>query len=104
MRTTSAPRSARIMQPRGAGPMPATSTTRMPCSGPLDMSAILPLQVHDGDVAGSRKYAKSLEDLERGVHVAVEDQVVEQPVDAPHDAIEPEELDRIRMLGVTAAG
>jgi hypothetical protein len=36
--------------------------------------------------------------------VPVEDQVTEQPVDGPHDAMEPEELDRLRLLGVTAAG
>lgn len=56
------------------------------------------------NVAGDGKYAKSLEDLERGVHVPVEDQVTEQPVDGPHDAMEPEELDRLRLLGVTGAG
>jgi hypothetical protein len=44
------------------------------------MSAILPLRVHHVDVAGAGKYARSLEDLERGVHVPVEDQVTEQHV------------------------
>ena len=36
MRTTSAPRSARCMPQKGAGPMPSISTIRMPCRGPLD--------------------------------------------------------------------
>jgi hypothetical protein len=68
------------------------------------MSGILPLRVHHGFVAGGGKYAKSLEDLERGVHVPVDEQVSEQPVDVPHDVMEPEDLDRLRLLGVTAAG
>ena len=34
MRTTSAPRSPRIIAACGPGPMPANSTTRNPCSGP----------------------------------------------------------------------
>ena len=55
-------------------------------------------------MAGAGRFAKTLEDLERGVHVAAEDQITEQPVDPPHDAMEPEDLDRLRMLGVTAAG
>src|SRR5688572_6303759 len=35
MRTTSAPRSARTIAQKGPGPMPATSITRTPSSGPI---------------------------------------------------------------------
>jgi hypothetical protein len=55
-------------------------------------------------VAEANRYAKSLEELERGVRVPVEEQVTEQPVETPHDAMEPEELDRLRLLGITGAG
>ena len=55
-------------------------------------------------MAGKSRYAKSLEDLERGVHVPVEDQVVTQPTDSPHEAMDPEDLDRLRLLGTTGAG
>jgi hypothetical protein len=55
-------------------------------------------------VAGASKYARSLDELEHGVRVPLEEQVTEQPVDSPHDEMEPEDLDRLRLLGITAAG
>src|SRR5258705_12133783 len=39
MRTTSAPRSPRTIAAWGPGPMPASSTTRNPCSGPVIATA-----------------------------------------------------------------
>src|ERR1700751_4322830 len=47
MRTTSAPRSPRSIAACGPGPMPASSTTRNPCSGP----AIAYPFVDDRDIA-----------------------------------------------------
>src|ERR1700751_3709818 len=41
IRTTSAPRSPRIIAACGPGPIPASSTTRSPLRGPLNVAAMI---------------------------------------------------------------
>jgi hypothetical protein len=53
---------------------------------------------------GSRRYAVTLADLQRGVHVPTEEQVTEQSEPPPAPPISDEELDRQRLLGSTGAG
>jgi hypothetical protein len=50
------------------------------------------------------KYDVSLDDLEKSAHVEVADQITEQPEPPPPGPMSEEELDRQRLLGVTAAG
>jgi hypothetical protein len=45
-----------------------------------------------------------MDELERSAHVPVEEQVTEQPEPPPPGPLADEELDRQRLLGVTAAG
>ena len=49
-------------------------------------------------------YAVPLDDLERDAHVPVDEQVTAQPEPPATGPLEPEELDRLRLLGVTGAG
>lgn len=49
-------------------------------------------------MADARRFKRSLEELEAEAHVPREKQVESQPVDSPHDFVEAEELDRIRLL------
>ncbi len=49
-------------------------------------------------------YAVALDALERESHVRVEDMVVEQPEPPAESPIPAEELDRLRLLGITSAG
>ena len=56
------------------------------------------------DVAHKRDYAVTLAELEAGSRVAAEDMVTEQAEPPPPDALAPEELDRLRLLGITGAG
>jgi hypothetical protein len=46
----------------------------------------------------SRDYHLSLDDLERSVRVAPEDQLEVQEVDPPREYVAPEDLDRARLL------
>ncbi len=48
-------------------------------------------------------YARPLTELD-AVHVAPEDQVEEQDVDTPRDFVEPEDLDRARLLSIEHGG
>lgn len=50
------------------------------------------------------KYRQSLEALERGVRVPRDQQVEEQDVEPPPVYVDPEDLDRMRLLGPTGAG
>jgi hypothetical protein len=50
------------------------------------------------------KYAVPVSELEASVHVAQEDMVTEQGEPPPPAPLSDEELDRQRLLGVTAAG
>jgi hypothetical protein len=52
----------------------------------------------------SDKYAMKLADLEKSAHVPVEEQVTEQAEPPPPSPLEPEELDRQRLLGISGAG
>ncbi len=49
-------------------------------------------------------YAVSLAELEATARVAAEDMVSEQAEPPNPDALAPEELDRLRLLGITGAG
>ncbi len=53
---------------------------------------------------GSTKYARTLADLERSVHMPWDQQVAEQAEPPSPGPIAPEELDRQRLLGITGAG
>lgn len=55
-------------------------------------------------VARKGRYDVTLAELERSAHVPAAEQVEEQPTDPPHDVVAPEDLDRRRLLGITAAG
>jgi hypothetical protein len=44
------------------------------------------------------RYKQSLEALERGVRVPLDQQVEEQDVEPPRSYVEPEDLDRLRLL------
>ncbi len=46
----------------------------------------------------SRDYRQSLEDLERGVRVPREQQIEGQDTEPPREYMEPEDLDRLRLL------
>ena len=46
----------------------------------------------------SRPYHLPLDDLERGVRVPDEDQIESQDTDPPREFLEPEDLDRARLL------
>jgi len=46
----------------------------------------------------SRNYRQSLDDLERGVHVPREQQGEAQDAEPPREHVEPEDLDRLRLL------
>ena len=48
-------------------------------------------------------YARPLSELD-AVHVAPEDQVEAQDVDVPRDMVEPEDLDRARLLSIEHGG
>lgn len=48
-------------------------------------------------------YARPLTELD-AVHVAPEDQVEEQDVETPRDFVEPEDLDRARLLSIEHGG
>ena len=48
-------------------------------------------------------YARPLSELE-AVHVAVEDQVEAQDVDVPRDVVDPEDLDRAKVLSIEHGG
>lgn len=50
------------------------------------------------------RYSTTLADLERAVHVPVDQQVTEQAEPPPPGPLSPEELDRQRLLGVTGVG
>lgn len=50
------------------------------------------------------KYSISLSELERAVHVPLDEQVTEQAEPPPPAPMPPEELDRQRLLGITGAG
>jgi hypothetical protein len=50
------------------------------------------------------KYDVDIKDLEKSAHVPVEIQVTEQAEPPPPGPMSAEELDRQRLLGVTAAG
>jgi hypothetical protein len=50
------------------------------------------------------KYDVDINDLEKSTHVPVEDQVTEQAEPPPPGPMPVEELDRQRLLGITAAG
>ena len=50
------------------------------------------------------RYDVSLDDLERSAHVPVDEQITEQPEPPAPGPLSDEELDRQRLLGVTAAG
>lgn len=54
--------------------------------------------------SGKSTYAMRLADLERSAHVPPDQQVTEQSEPPPPSALAPEELDRQRLLGITAAG
>lgn len=54
--------------------------------------------------APSNKYAMTLDDLEKGVHVPLDEQVSEQAEPPPEAPISEQELDRLRLLGPTGAG
>jgi len=55
------------------------------------------------DETRANKYSTSIDDLERSVHVPVDQQISEQ-ADAPADApITAYELERQRLLGITGA-
>ena len=49
-------------------------------------------------------YDISLDELEHSAHVLFEEQITEQPEPPPPGPMAEEELDRQRLLGVTAAG
>jgi hypothetical protein len=46
----------------------------------------------------SRNYRQSLDDLERGVRVPREQQSEAQDAEPPREYVEPEDLDRLRLL------
>lgn len=48
-------------------------------------------------------YARPLAELD-AVHVAPEDQLEEQDVDAPREYVDPEDLDRARLLSIEHGG
>ena len=48
-------------------------------------------------------YARPLSELD-AVHVAPDDQVEAQDVDVPRDMVEPEDLDRARLLSIEHGG
>lgn len=50
------------------------------------------------------RYSISLSELEQDVHVPLDQQVTEQAEPPPPAPIPPEELDRLRLLGITGAG
>ena len=50
----------------------------------------------------SRNYRLSLDDLERGVRVPRDAQIEAQDVDPPREYLEPEDLDRVRLLASPA--
>ncbi|MDT7573228.1 MAG: hypothetical protein QOE05_3402 [Actinomycetota bacterium] len=50
------------------------------------------------------KYDVSIADLEKSAHVPVDEQVTEQAEPPPPGPLSPEELDRQRLLGISAAG
>ena len=52
----------------------------------------------------SRNYRQSLDDLEHGVRVPREQQSEAQDADPPREYMEPEDLDRLRLLSPTGAG
>lgn len=60
------------------------------------------LMTGEGD--HGNRYAVSLDELERTAHVPVEDQIESQPEPPAPGPLAPEELDRLRLLGITGAG
>ena len=50
------------------------------------------------------KYAKSLSELEREVHVDPEDMIEERPTEVPPVYVDPVTADRNRLLGPTGDG
>lgn len=55
-------------------------------------------------MAKKGRYDVTLAELEGSAHVPADQLVEEQDVTPPHDVLAPEELDRQRLLGITAAG
>lgn len=54
--------------------------------------------------ARSSRYTVSMDELERGVHVPLDEQVSAQPEPPAVGPMIAEELDRQRLLGITGAG
>src|SRR3954452_16422110 len=109
MRRTSAPRSASTMQPSGAGPMPATSMTRIPCRGPDAMPVILSGRGNVPQPEGPRRRRQLGPRARREGQVGEAQRVVAQPVDGPvvGDAFggdrRPEDGDRVALRAVVDA-
>jgi hypothetical protein len=55
-------------------------------------------------MTGAGKYDIGLDELEKSAHVPVDEQVTEQPEPPAPGPMSEEELDRQRLLGLTAAG
>lgn len=51
----------------------------------------------------SGDYRKSLDDLERGVRVPRDEQITAQEAEPPRDYLDPEDLDRMRLLADPAS-